>query len=276
MQLRPVHMGGQAVVQCAYDDTGNQVAVKQARRDVGSADDVKLELEAEMIEGLRDRFPHLHDVVLPVLDRGNHEGRRVLVMPWMERRMDEAADLSGFGVRLAMAAAFARSVARMQIDVLGRPTGIVHRDLKPSNAFVQRRDGRLHVWLSDFGGAWTRRAGRPGPAEDLHTAGYAPVDQWMMRHTGGVDPSWDTYAAAVSVFRVLTGQPLGAVQTNAQHISERGKQWLRGSTPGRSPDPFYRLVHIHRMRTLLHADRANLEQCVAEAVDELALSRKTQ
>lgn len=260
-------------MRCAYDEMGRRFAVKMSRRDLQPADDVHLDLEAEIVAHFLSLDPGLADVVVPVVDLGTLEGRRVLVMPWLDHRLDEAADLAGFGTRLEIAAAFARSVARLR--GADRPTGLVHRDLKPSNAFVERSDRGLRVWLSDLGGAW-RLDAPVGPAEQLYSRDAAPIDQRLASHAAGVDPTWDVYATAVSLFRVITGRPLRATADAHRHLTYRGRQALAQSPLDRASEPLHRLLRVGRMRPMLPDDLKALARSVSEGSDHLPLGRRHQ
>jgi len=261
------------VVRCAYDGAGRRFAVKMARRDRG-ADDIWLDLEAELIREILERNPDLHDVIVPVVDLATHEGRRALVMPWFDHRLDEAADLAAFPERLELAAEFALSVARLQVNPRGRPTRIVHRDIKPCNAFVERcEDGRRRVWLSDLGGAW-RHDAVAGPSEHLYSSGYAPIDQQLAR--GGVDPTWDVYATAVSVFRVLTGHPLQAAADGWRHLTGWGEYAVQKGTLTEGRESWRQLVDVRRMSAMLREDVERLVSTVAEGAEDLPLGRRGQ
>jgi len=277
VQPRPELLGGQAVVRSAFDERGRRFAVKLARLDIGPIDDVWLELEARLVANLIRRDPGLVDVVVPVIDRAIVDGRRVLVMPWIERRLDEAAEMSSFLTRLELAATFARSVARLQ------RTGIVHRDIKPANALVERQSktdpssrGRarsdLRVFLTDLGGAWRDEA-EVGPSGAVFTGDYAPIDQRLASAEDAVDPSWDVHAAAASVFEVLTGTRLASVRAASGQLTARGREALTLPSAARRPTPLHHLVHVRRLRPMLAEDLAALRRVVTEAAEDLRLGR---
>jgi serine/threonine protein kinase/HAMP domain-containing protein len=83
--------------------------------------------------------------------------------------------------------------------------GYLHRDIKPDNIYVRKADGSLV--LLDFGAA-RLAAGAAGPAADVITPGYAPIEQ----HEGGVQGPWtDVYALGATLYWMISGaKPLPA------------------------------------------------------------------
>ncbi len=202
----PPCVGGQSEVWPAVGDDGARYALKLP---LATSREAWLPDELAVVRRLRVDRPELVDVMVPVVDDGEWEGRPFLVMPWRDHRLDHWIRGRGLEDRLAVAAALARAVSR-----LAREPGpvVVHRDIKPMNAFVVEERGSPRVELSDFGAAGWRERLAARTLTGTHTPGFAPVDQILPRSLDQLDPSWDVYAVAATVYFVLTEQSLQGVQ----------------------------------------------------------------
>lgn len=133
-------------------------------------------------------------------------GRHYLVMQHvagldLESRLRTGGPLAesealGLGAAVAEVLAFLHSQ---------QPEPVIHRDIKPANLIV---DTRERVKLVDFGLAKAlpsttaaRRAGA-GHTGAAGTAGYTPLEQWMLR----AEPRSDVYALGATLHHLLTGR----------------------------------------------------------------------
>ncbi len=213
--------GGQAEVFQASDDSGRLFAIKLA---LPGEDDAWLHEERALVGELLERWPDLADHIVPIVDGGEHEGRPFLVMPWCEQRLDTWLRGRPLEDRLAALEALAASVSRLQYGPEGVRGEVVHRDIKPGNAFVEQDpDGPLRVLLADFGAAGRRHRYAEAFLTGRHTEGFAPLDQVLPRKTDRLDPSWDVYALATTVYHGLTGQTLHGVRQSYGELTLQGR-----------------------------------------------------
>lgn len=87
--------------------------------------------------------------------------------------------------------------------------GFVHRDLKPANLLVTTEGGKERIQVADFGLA---RAYQNSPLSGLTVSGMAAgTPQFMppeqVLDFRSVKPAGDQYAAAATLYYLLTGQP---------------------------------------------------------------------
>lgn len=100
------------------------------------------------------------------------------------------------------------------IDVVGQicealaeahnpPNVIVHRDLKPANIFIERREGKDWVKISDFGIA-LNVGENIDPVGFIGTPRYAAPEQWAEKP---VNERSDLYSLGITMYEMLTGAP---------------------------------------------------------------------
>lgn len=102
--------------------------------------------------------------------------------------------------------------------------GFVHRDVKPSNIYLK---GGSTPILLDFGAARMSLGERT--KSTLASSGYAPIEQYNLH--GKLGPWTDVYAAAATLYRMLTGEtPLPA----DSRVEEDKLEWPEQLVPGLS------------------------------------------
>ncbi len=156
--------------------------------------------EAEVVAALE------HRTIVPVLDRGEDEGRLWLTMRYVDGTDAETALTEAPGGLLP-----ARRAVRIVTEVAAaldcaHRSNLVHRDVKPANVLLSRpvADEPEQVFLTDFGIARSTdahtRLTRTG--EVLATLGYASPEQIESRP---LDARSDVYALGCLLHRLLTG-----------------------------------------------------------------------
>ena len=105
--------------------------------------------------------------------------------------------------------------------------GLLHRDVKPSNLYL--REDQTPILL-DFGAARSALGERTQTAAPVHTAGYAPFEQYFAGNQG---PWTDVYAAAATLYRLLTGVvPPSANERTAKDELVPPERLVPGISPG--------------------------------------------
>ncbi len=211
-----------------------------------------------------------HPGVVPVIDRGDHQGTPYLAMPLLhgetlarrldrERRLPRESSCRIVGHVLATLAAT-------------HAAGIVHRDLKPDNVFLEEACGATRVRLLDFGVSKFRRA--VGPAEFgtlegtiLGTPGYMAPEQWMGRLD--VDHRADLFAAGALLYELLCGR----VPYGGEHQGELFLEVVRGTRPPELPSRLSPDVPAALDRVLLRALEREREERYGSAREFLEALR---
>jgi serine/threonine-protein kinase len=136
--------------------------------------------------------------VVTVFDVGEHRGRPLIVMEYLEGGSVHDRLRNGRVPReqaLAWLSQAARAVDR------AHASGVVHRDLKPANLLLDRED---NVHVSDFGIASTTGDDTlTDPGTVLGTAGYLAPEQ---ARGEPATPASDRYALGVVAFELLAGR----------------------------------------------------------------------
>lgn len=170
--------------------SGQVVAVKWLHR-LHERDAARLRREVAALRLLR--LPG----VVRLLDEGEHQGHRYLVMEYIEgRQFPGTAPRCSWADLVKPAISLLGAVARIH------ESGVVHRDLKPANVLVQA-DGSVVVL--DFGIVTGGPVGQTvsGEAGVVGTPGYLAPELVMGYRA---DPRADLYACGVMLYEALAGR----------------------------------------------------------------------
>ncbi len=191
--IRRIGSGGMADVWSADDEMlGRQVALKFLHERFGADEQFveRFRREAQAAAGLQ------HPNIVSVYDRGEHEGRYLIAMEYVQGAA--LKDLIERGLSPAESVEIVRQVltgVRFAHD-----RGIVHRDLKPHNVLVDA-EGRARV--TDFGIARAGASEITQTGSVLGTAQYLSPEQAQGLETTA---SADIYSVGVILYEALTGR----------------------------------------------------------------------
>jgi serine/threonine-protein kinase len=142
-----------------------------------------------------------HPNIRPVYDVGEIDGSIFIAMRFVDGPTLQALVNEG-PLEPARATAIVRDVASA-LDA-AHERGLIHRDVKPSNVMLERRSGREHVFLTDFGIA------KVAAARELTKTGVfvGTIDYIAPEQvTGqGVTPAADIYALGAVLYVAVTGR----------------------------------------------------------------------
>ncbi len=203
--------GSGEVFEANHDALGTRVAIKLLRPDL-ARDPLQLDrlrAEARMLARIS------HPSLVGVFDLGvAADGRTFFAMEYVEGETAAALVSRRGPLPVAMAMELMAEV----LDGLGaaHALGIVHCDVKPSNVIVGR-DGKARV--VDFGmleGATQHEHGSGSPKGLVGTPRYMAPEQILAQR---VSPATDVYAAACTLFSLLTGAPPFEGDVFEQHVN---------------------------------------------------------
>ena len=185
--------GGMGAVYLAFDQTLQiRVAVKE-NLNLNPESERQFQREATLLAGLR------HPNLPRVTDHFVDEDRQYLVMDFIEgvdlhtraqQRQPSTVEVLDWADAICDALAYLHS----------RQPPVIHRDIKPANLKLQP-DGVLV--LVDFGLAKIFDQGATTTGAQGLTPGYSPPEQYGR---GRTDHRTDQYAAAATLYSLLTGQ----------------------------------------------------------------------
>lgn len=199
--VRPIGQGGMGAVYEAFDQRLAQtVALKQIMR----GDATAFEREARLLARLR------HPALPHVTDHFVDDNGQFLVMDYIA-----GDDLATALLRRrtffprADVCAWADQLLTTLVYLHSQEPPIVHRDIKPANLKLTQQNQLI---LLDFGLAkgHTQLTSEPQKSAAGYTLAYAAPEQI---HGAGTDARSDLYAAAATLYHLLTGnQPTDAIQ----------------------------------------------------------------
>jgi serine/threonine protein kinase len=202
----------------------------------------RFEREAVAVSRLNHRY------IVPIDGIGTVDGRRCILMPFLEgRSLEQVLEERGGCLTPHETLHVVVQIARA-LDYAHR-RGIVHRDLKPANIFVTpSEDDPWEIRVIDFGIAKQMHAGAStawrGP---LGTLLFMAVEQF--ERASEATPASDVYSLGVMVYAMVTGRyPWGkdhsAFELYRRQLSERPDPaptmppgWEETVLSALSPDP---------------------------------------
>lgn len=199
-------MGGMAEVWKCWDSSlGRWVAVKFLKEQVAQPDQ-RIEREGRMAGQLS------HPGIISIYERGMHEGRPYLVMPYVTGGSPRPPVPPREASRLAHEVAQALMHAHKM--------GIIHRDVKPANVLVET-GGR--VVLADFGLAISdaSRASKWGMSGTPEYASPEQVNGAVLDHRT------DIYSLGATLYYWLSGRP----PFTGASVEEIGDRVLKAPIP---------------------------------------------
>ena len=203
--------GGFGEVYKATDAIGRTVAIKVLKPGWNDDSDTIARFRRE-VQTAGELF---HSRIATILDFGEAEGRRFLVMRYVDgQSLAQLIAMQGYldwetALRIAREAAEALDYAH------GR--GFIHRDIKPANFIISPTDGAV---LTDFG--LVKAAQNSGLSVSgvlLGTPNYIAPEVW---NGGQVSPATDIYSLACVFYEMIVGKPLfegeNAPQVMTRHV----------------------------------------------------------
>ena len=200
-----------AVYQAIHEGSGETVALKTLRPALNSSDDAlrRFEREARVLRSL------LHRHIVGFREFGRTEQFLYLTMELIDG--GDARRLKGGDGSVAIGRAVRLACQVLDALAYAHARDIVHRDLKPANVLVAVENGEEVAKVSDFGlaRAWQESSlsGLTITGEQAGTPAFMPPEQILDFHT--VRPAGDQYAAAATLYSLLTGGLLYPKATSA-------------------------------------------------------------
>ena len=214
------------------------VAVKLLKREFVEQESAVRRFDAEADALARISHPN----IVGVLDRGQWEGLRYIVMEFVEGRglsgwlTDQRAASAPPSIATVLAL-FDQLCAGLEAAHGVRVPGpIVHRDLKPDNILLRSTSrGELTVKVADFGIAQLGRRTGTRSGVTMGTPLYMAPEQ-AFGHTADIAPWTDVFALGVLLCELLTLDPQATEQDSWWVIAVRRPKELRGLLVERRTD----------------------------------------
>lgn len=186
------------VYEATHATLSESVAIKILRKEFASNENFRLRFEREirLMKSLR------HDNIIPIYHHGRAGDHLYFTM-----KLIQGPTLFNMMQHQYFSPISAWEILRPISEGLayGHGMGIIHRDVKPSNIFVEYREGKLHVYLGDYG------LGKAPDVDDTLTHFGVPIGtpEYMAPEAAlGDKPDFraDIYSLCVVTYEMLLGR----------------------------------------------------------------------
>jgi serine/threonine protein kinase len=192
--------GASSIVYLAKNETGREVALKLYASDKGMSEKTAKLYRKLFFTEARMAGRLLHPNILPILDAGEEQDYRFVVMTYLENYYPLTAHTKPdtlLPIKSVVEIFFAMCKA---LDYAHR-NGVIHRDIKPANVMMNSEG---HVMIVDFGVA------KSAFDETTHIGGVVGTPRYMAPEQGNdleITNQSDIFSMGIMIYEMLTGTP---------------------------------------------------------------------
>ncbi|MGH8369519.1 MAG: protein kinase domain-containing protein, partial [Gammaproteobacteria bacterium] len=197
---RELGRGASSIVYVAEDKSGRQVALKLYASDKGMSEKTAKLYRKLFFTEARMAGRLLHPNILPILDAGEEQDHRFVVMTYLENYHAFTAHTKPdklLPIQSVVEVFFAMCKA---LDYAHR-NGVIHRDIKPANVMTNAEG---HVMIVDFGVA------KSAFDETTHIGGIVGTPRYMAPEQINdleITNQSDIFSMGIMIYEMLTGVP---------------------------------------------------------------------
>ena len=171
--------------------------------------------------------------VVPIVEVRKRAGEIEIVMELLEGNLAEV--IGDFAGQPDKAAAALLPIVETLVLLAARSQPIHHRDIKPENLLYRRCDGRIELFLSDFGCAYLAEDERLTPTHRAIGAWAYRSPEYSIGHVVSVDEKGDVFSLGKLLWAMIYGQ---------RHVVFPGPVWFQ--------DEFDLARHFPNVRGIHH------------------------